>query len=81
MALTLTCCTTRLGSWQSFSNHSTNGPGALLGPHQREEKEMNKTSNQRYEDEWQAMPKWKRALACVFAAILPFIASIDSINF
>lgn len=42
---------------------------------------MRKTYSQQCEDEWQAMPKWKRALACVFAAILPFIVSIDSINF
>ena len=42
---------------------------------------MNKTTSQRYEEEWNAMPRWKRVLACVFAAILPFVASIDSINF
>lgn len=42
---------------------------------------MRKTYSQQCEDEWQAMPKWKRALTIIFACALPFIVSIDSISF
>jgi hypothetical protein len=42
---------------------------------------MHKTSSQRYQEEWQAMPKWKRALGWLFFISVPFVASIESISF
>lgn len=30
---------------------------------------------------WRYMPKWRKALILAFAIALPFIGSIDSINF
>ena len=42
---------------------------------------MQKTYSQQCEDEWQAMPRWKRALVYLFAIAAPIICSIDSISF
>ena len=42
---------------------------------------MYKTSSQRCAEEWQAMPRWKRALIWLFAIAAPIICSIDSISF
>jgi hypothetical protein len=32
-------------------------------------------------EEWLTMPKWKKALGWVFFITVPFIASIESVNF
>lgn len=42
---------------------------------------MYKTSSQRCAEEWQAMPRWKKALVWLFFISVPFIASIESICF
>lgn len=31
--------------------------------------------------DWKSLPKWKKALICIFAAIMPVIGSIEHINF
>ena len=42
---------------------------------------MKKTYTQQREEEWQAMPRWKKALVWLFFISVPFIASIENIVF